>query len=112
MICSRCGTPRRPIGPRYSLDGWGRECRRYACRDCGYSWIESTRDQKYPAGVVAFPDRTYLGDRLGREQARPFGDDPGTRSGFEPREQNVVLDVHVFGQILDQLGEAGIEPAP
>jgi len=40
MICDRCGTPKQPIGPRYDLDGWGRECLRYACYACGYSWTE------------------------------------------------------------------------
>jgi len=38
MICERCGTSKRPIGPRHCLDGRGRDCLRYACCDCGYSW--------------------------------------------------------------------------
>jgi hypothetical protein len=38
MICPRCGTATVPRGPRQSLDGWGRACRRYACADCGYAF--------------------------------------------------------------------------
>lgn len=58
MICQRCGTSRRPIGPRYSLDGWSRECLRYACYGCGYSWTEPTRDREYPDGFAGLPTAT------------------------------------------------------
>jgi hypothetical protein len=35
-----------------------------------------------------------------------------SRSGFEPREKDVVLDVHVVGQVLGKLGKASIESTP
>src|SRR5271168_2929696 len=55
MICLRCGTSRRPIGPRKRIDGWGRECLRYACDECGYSWNEPTADGARPhrSGVAS-----------------------------------------------------------
>jgi len=52
MICPRCGTPRRPIGPRLSLDGWGRGCLRYACDGCGYGWTEPAPDRERVDRVV------------------------------------------------------------
>jgi hypothetical protein len=52
MICSRCGMPRRLVGPQLSLDGWGRACVRYACQACGYSWTEAMRAREVPAGRV------------------------------------------------------------
>jgi hypothetical protein len=47
MICSRCGTARPPIGPRHGIDGRGRDCLRYACWGCGYSWTEPARDRDF-----------------------------------------------------------------
>jgi len=61
MICPRCGTPRRPIGPRLSLDGWGRACVRYACYGCGYSWNEPALDQERVDHVVRLPVRQPCG---------------------------------------------------
>jgi hypothetical protein len=57
MICPKCGTSRQPIGPRYSLDGWGHECMRYACHGCGYSWTERAQEQGRLEGVAFLPDR-------------------------------------------------------
>jgi transposase-like protein len=57
MICLKCGTSRQPVGPRYSLDGWGHECMRYACHGCGYSWTERTREQECLDGVALLQDR-------------------------------------------------------
>jgi hypothetical protein len=57
MICPKCGTSRQPIGPRYSLDGWGHECMRYACHGCGYSWTEPARGQESLEGVALLPVR-------------------------------------------------------
>jgi hypothetical protein len=62
MICPRCGTPRRPIGPRLSLDGWGRGCLRYACYGCGYGWTERASDQERADHVVRLPVRQPRGD--------------------------------------------------
>jgi hypothetical protein len=64
MICPRCGTSRRPIGPRMRLDGWGRPCLRYACDDCGYSWNESTRDQVPPPQVADLTPHPATARRL------------------------------------------------
>ena len=52
MICPRFGSLRRPIGPRLALDGWGRECWRYGCDACGYSWNEPVQRQA-PRLVIA-----------------------------------------------------------
>jgi transposase-like protein len=57
MICPKCGTSRQPVGPRYSLDGWGHECMRYACHGCGYSWTERTREQECLDDVALLQDR-------------------------------------------------------
>jgi transposase-like protein len=57
MICPKCGTSRQPIGPRYSLDGWGDECVRYACHGCGYSWTEPAQEQECLEGVALLPVR-------------------------------------------------------
>jgi transposase-like protein len=57
MICPKCGTSRQPIGPRYSLDGWGHECMRYACHGCGYSWTERAQEQECLEGVALLPVR-------------------------------------------------------
>jgi hypothetical protein len=61
MICPRCGTPRRPIGPHLSLDGWGRGCLRYACYGCGYGWTEPAPDQERVDQVVRLPARQLRG---------------------------------------------------
>jgi hypothetical protein len=57
MICVRCGTARPPIGPRHSLDGWGRACLRYACRDCGYGWADPAPDEERADQIVLLPVR-------------------------------------------------------
>lgn len=53
MICSRCGTSRRPIGPHRRMDVWGRECLRYACDECGYSWNEPISGNAPPVRSTA-----------------------------------------------------------
>ncbi len=58
MICARCGTAGRPIGPRHSIDSQGRDCLRYACSGCGYSWIEMMRNRG-AQDIVTFPSRGY-----------------------------------------------------
>jgi rubredoxin len=57
MICPRCGTSRPPVGPRLSLDGWGRACARFACHGCGHSWTEAVPEQDCAAGVACLPVR-------------------------------------------------------
>lgn len=52
MLCPRCGTSRRPIGPRWSLDGWARPCVRFACSECGYSWNEVAGDRQMMAAYL------------------------------------------------------------
>jgi len=50
MICTRCGSARRPDGPVSRLDAWGRDCLHYACTECGYSWNVSRPAQALPEG--------------------------------------------------------------
>jgi hypothetical protein len=57
MICARCGTSRQPIGPRLSLDGWGRASLRYACHGCGYGWVEPAPDGERADQIVRLPVR-------------------------------------------------------
>lgn len=45
-MCTKCGTYRQPSGPHYGRDAMGRECLKYRCMECGYSWTQPTRDQQ------------------------------------------------------------------
>jgi len=64
MNCPRCGTSRRPISPHASLDGWGRECLRFACHECGYGWTEPTRDDDFENEIAALAAQAATAPRL------------------------------------------------
>jgi hypothetical protein len=66
MICSRCGTAAASGRPRHSLDSRGRDCLRYACPGCGYSWIVPMPRQTLLEALADLPDGLPIG-------VRPFG---------------------------------------
>ncbi len=46
------------------LDGWGRECLRFACAECGYSWNEPTPEQAPPQRLADLPRQPATARRL------------------------------------------------
>ncbi len=63
MICGRCGTARDSLIPRHSLDSRGRECLRYACAGCGYSWIEPMTRPTFLEAFADLPEGVPLSAR-------------------------------------------------